>query len=571
MWMSAVKPGAPLLSVVVITHNMRRAMLRTLQTLTPAYQGVSADLVEVIVVDNGSPSPLGQLAVESVDSNFRYVEMPPGNPSPAAAMNRGVALSRAPALALMIDGACMLSPGVIRYALQALRAHRRPVISTLCCHLGAKPQQQSVAEGYDAAAEDALLESVPWRRNGYRLFDISCLAGSAQHGVLSPLAESNALVMPRQLFDELAGLDERFTSPGGGLVNLDFYQRALALPGVQLVTLLGEASFQQVQGGVSTGDENRGQQMCEEYQRIRGIPFDPYPQPWPRSDYLGQLPRSFLPWLKQALVLRRRLHATVKGDPYRRAPGVSSRPDTSRTLVVLGMHRSGTSLLTGTLQEAGLVLGDVVHAAPHNRKGNRESIPIQILHEDLLERAGGSWDQPPEAVQWTRVHVALRDQIIARFQGQPVWGFKDPRTLFCLEGWLDALPELQLVGIVRHPESVARSLQARNGFPLEQGLDLWLHYNRRLQRWLDHRPAPLLHFDDDLDRFRLQASALIRQLDLPLQRAATDLQFADAALQHQSPQGLELPSAVRELYEALCDRAFSLAPSPPGTPGFPGL
>ena len=100
-----------------------------------------------------------------------------------------------------------------------------------------------MAEGYDAAAEDALLESVPWRRNSYRLFDISCLAGSAQHGVLSPLAESNALVMPRQLFDELAGLDERFTSPGGGLVGRDLYRRALALPGVQLVTLLGEASF----------------------------------------------------------------------------------------------------------------------------------------------------------------------------------------------------------------------------------------------------------------------------------------------------------------------------------------
>ena len=550
---------------------MRREAMRTLTTLTPAYQGISGDLFEVIVVDNGSSSPLGQHAVESVDSSFRYVELPPGHPSPAAALNHGVALSRAPAVALMIDGARMLSPGVIRYALQALRAHARPVISTLGCHLGTKPQQQSVVEGYDAAAEDELLESVPWRRNGYRLFDISCLAGSSKHGVLSPLAESNALAMPRQLFDELGGLDERFTSPGGGLVNLDFYQRALALPDVQLVTLLGEASFHQVHGGVSTGVENRWQQMCDEYQRIRGIPFDPYPKPWPRSDYLGQLPRSMLPWLKQALVLRRRFYATVKGDPHRGAPGLPSRPKASRTVVVLGMHRSGTSLLTGTLQEAGLVLGDVVHAAPHNRKGNRESIPIQILHEDLLERAGGSWDQPPEAVKWARVHVALRDQIIARFQGQPVWGFKDPRTLFCLEGWLDALPELQLVGIVRHPESVARSLQARNGFPLERGLQLWLHYNRRLQRWLEYRPAPLLHFDDDLDRFRFQASALIRQLDLPLQRSAADLKFADASLQHQSSQGLELPGAVRELYEALRDRAFSPAPNPPETPGFPDL
>ena len=71
------------------------------------------------------------------------------------------------------------------------------------------------------------------------------------------------------------------------------------------------------------------------------------------------------------------------------------------------MHRSGTSLLTGTLQEAGLVLGDVVTAAPHNRKGNRESLPIRALHDDLMQRAGGDWDRPPQQVSWQPVHTAL--------------------------------------------------------------------------------------------------------------------------------------------------------------------
>ena len=170
------------------------------------------------------------------------------------------------------------------------------------------------------------------------------------------------------------------------------------------------------------------------------------------------------------------------------------------------------------------MLGDVVNSAPHNRKGNRESIPIQILHEDLLERAGGSWDKPPAAVQWSRVHHALRDQIIGQFQGHSVWGFKDPRTLFCLEGWLEAIPELQLVAIVRHPESVARSLQARNGFPLEQGLELWLQYNRRLQWWLDQGMSRCSTFLM-ISMAAHQASELIRQLDLPLQQSASDLKF----------------------------------------------
>ena len=210
-------------------------------------------------------------------------------------------------------------------------------------------------------------------------------------------------VMPRQLFDELAGFDERFTSPGGGLVNLDFYQRALALKDVQLVTLLGEASFHQVHGGATTGPHNRSREMTDEYQRIRGIPFDPYPRPWPRSDYLGQVPKPVFPWLKDAIRRRQRFYATVKGNPHQGSPArpaagaAGQRP---RTVVVLGMHRSGTSLLAGTLQEAGLELGEVVHSAPHNRKGNRESISIRTLHEDLLERSGGR-KRGPAARYWS--------------------------------------------------------------------------------------------------------------------------------------------------------------------------
>ena len=133
----------------------------------------------------------------------------------------------------------------------------------------------------------------------YRLFDISCLAESSKYGVFSPLTESKALVIPRQIFDELGGFDERFTSPGGGLVNQDFYQRALSLPNVQLVALLGEATFQQVHGGVFMGVESSWQESCEEYQRIRGKAFDPHPKPWPRIDYLGKVPRSDFLGLKK--------------------------------------------------------------------------------------------------------------------------------------------------------------------------------------------------------------------------------------------------------------------------------
>ena len=228
-----------------------------------------------------------------------------------------------------------------------------------------------------------------------------------------------------------------------------------------------------------------------------------------------------------------------------------------QVLTVLGMHRSGTSLLTGTLQEAGLVLGDVVTAAPHNRKGNRESLPIRALHDDLMQRASGDWDQPPQQVNWQPVHMALRDAVIASHQNDSVWGFKDPRTLFCLEGWLEVLPNLQMVAIVRHPGAVARSLQARNGMALVDGLELWRLYNVRLLQWLERQPTmPLLHFNDDLDQFCRDVAALITTLALPRRLKADALRFPDSALQHQRSGQDALPPAVDAVYQQLLEQRF---------------
>ena len=226
----------------------------------------------------------------------------------------------------------------------------------------------------------------------------------------------------------------------------------------------------------------------------------------------------------------------------------------SQVVVILGMHRSGTSLLTGTLQEAGLVLGDVVTSAPHNRKGNREALPIRAVHDDLLQSSGGSWDHPPSQVIWQPSHRALRDNIIAGYQHESFWGFKDPRSLFCLEGWLEVLPELQPVAIFRHPEAVARSLKAREGMDLADGLVLWTLYNQQLLHWMDQLDIPLLHFSPDLNAFCTDATALIDRLSLPRRMNATSLQFPDASLQHQSSSELPLPWNVQVLYSKLLDR-----------------
>lgn len=548
------------LTVVVAIYNMRREAPRTLQTLKASYQDVDPDSYELIVVENGSNDPLGPDAVSKIDPRFQYRWFEPGNPSPAAAINAAVRQSQGSAVAVLIDGARLLSPGFLRYSLLALKAYQRPLISTLGCHLGSLPQQQSIQKGYDSRVEDQLLESVPWRNNGYSLFRIACLAGSSKHGILAPLAESNALVMPRQIFDELGGLEERFTSPGGGLVNLDFYKRAQELPGVQLVTLLGEASFHQVHGGVTTGKTNHWQAMNAEYAALRGRPFEALPPYLMRPDFFGQIPDAFRPWLGRALTEFRNfetLHPHFAYAKNSHPEHFSSSPQ--RVLTVLGMHRSGTSMLTGTLQEAGLALGNVVTSAPHNRKGNRESLPIRALHDDLLVTAGGDWKTPPEMVVWRPVHRLLRDSLIEQFTNQPMWGFKDPRSLLCLEGWLEALPQLEAVAIVRHPLEVAVSLQSRDRMSLTEGVALWESYNRRLLYWIEKLECPLLVFEPDNELMKKQLASVLKSLKLPRPLAAEDLHFFTADLHHHGQEVHQegiMSTSASHLYQQLLERAF---------------
>ena len=133
---------------------------------------------------------------------------------------------------------------------------------------------RSVPLGYDQQEEDRLLDSVDWTHDGYRLFDISVFAGSSAGGWFAPLSESNALFLTKKLWEELGGYDERFRSPGGGLVNLDTYARACALPDSQLITLLGEGTFHQVHGGVATNATvHPWDTFHDEYVAIRGYPF----------------------------------------------------------------------------------------------------------------------------------------------------------------------------------------------------------------------------------------------------------------------------------------------------------
>ena len=120
-------------------------------------------------------------------------------------------------------------------------------------HLGNKMQQIAVNEGYDETREAELLAGIGWPADGYRLFEIASFAGSYQGGVFLANRESNALTVSLDKWHRLGRMNPHFNDFGGGTANLDLYKRALEFPDTTFYVLLGEGSFHQHHGGVTTG------------------------------------------------------------------------------------------------------------------------------------------------------------------------------------------------------------------------------------------------------------------------------------------------------------------------------
>ncbi|MEO6359271.1 MAG: CmcI family methyltransferase [Sphingomicrobium sp.] len=304
------------LSILLCAYNMQRELPRTLMTLSLTFQqGVEELTYEVLILDNGSTPPVEEGAIRTLLPNARVIRPASLRASPAYAINEAMRSARGRLVGLWIDGARMASPGVLRHAVQAWRSDPKRAIATLGFHLGPDVQMRTVLDGYNAAAEDKLLATVPWQDDGYRLFDISVLAGSSSAGWFGCINETNGLFLDRTLWDALGGFDERFEAPGGGFVNLDLWERAVALSGNRPWMILGEGTFHQVHGGVATnGPAEARTAMRAEYAAIHNRGFT---SPLYQPQFVGALDAGrFDAGARRPLDRHRKVHS-VRGRHFR--------------------------------------------------------------------------------------------------------------------------------------------------------------------------------------------------------------------------------------------------------------
>lgn len=175
---------------------------------------------------------------------------------------------------------------------------------------------------------------------------------------------------------------------------------------------------------------------------------------------------------------------------------MTGRPPT----VVVGMHRSGTSLLVRLLDDLGLFIG-------RDPAAHSESRHFVTINRWMLEEIGATWDQPeavepladhPEVVDALATHVRflLSSPRSAGYMGwlrylltggpgemDRPWGWKDPRTTLLLPVWSEVFPEARLVHVRRHGVDVAASLRERHG----SNLETWAGREASVDGWADLR------------------------------------------------------------------------------------
>jgi hypothetical protein len=169
----------------------------------------------------------------------------------------------------------------------------------------------------------------------------------------------------------------------------------------------------------------------------------------------------------------------------------------SQVLIITGMHRSGTSLITNLLHQGGLPIGEqLLPAAEGNPRGFFEDQSFMLLHQAMLHTRGVTHLINREfAPIPNEAETAQARALIFERSRQPFWGWKDPRTCLFLDFWSGLLPDAGYLFIYRDPFDVLLSLM-RRGEPymagLLEGLEAWYAYNLRLITFASAHPERCL-------------------------------------------------------------------------------
>lgn len=226
-------------------------------------------------------------------------------------------------------------------------------------------------------------------------------------------------------------------------------------------------------------------------------------------------------------------------------PADTQSPDQAPLLVVvLGMHRSGTSAITKILLEAGFFVGeesDMIKGDQWNRDGYLERWSVYNVNNIILFLCGGTWCYPPKESDILRMRIDPKIETLMKvYGGHRRAVIKDPRLCLTLPVWQRVLGDtVRIVRVTRQPEAVAASLMKRDGFSQRESFALWKIYNERASRYARSYPVFSMKYEDLFSDNRPDLlNELSRFLNIQTDLEQIAAQVVDPALQHHGRDDL---------------------------------
>ena len=229
------------------------------------------------------------------------------------------------------------------------------------------------------------------------------------------------------------------------------------------------------------------------------------------------------------------------------------------TIIVLGCHRSGTTLVARLLAEMGVYMGGRLDARTH------EDVDFQKTNATILDMAGGNWGKPPSPEAITEAVGQMPIPYLLTMKRQPMpWGWKDPRTVLTIHALHPYLEDPRYVVIRRNGRDVVSSLCLKYGWRYNWA---WLmdEYNRRLDAFVAETDAPVLEVNyetlTDRRRHKREVGRLAKFVGMKAGDAARAIEFTDEVDWRTTVGAILMPDERQWLFDRSAELA-DLRPEP---------
>lgn len=233
----------------------------------------------------------------------------------------------------------------------------------------------------------------------------------------------------------------------------------------------------------------------------------------------------------------------------------------SKAYIISGMHRSGTSLIASLLQSGGIQIGDeLLGSNQSNRLGHYEDLDFLSLHQEILGEDNKDGLKLERALNIEDRHAEEAKTLIEQRSKQPLWGWKDPRSVLFLDFWKAQIPTAKAILVYRHPIEVIISLIRRStDFELirqpRNSLALWQHYNEKILQFKQSFPddcvlCNLSGVTNDIDGF---LDRIAQETDIEL-----DMGNAQSFYRASKLKQYHWPEATEELLTPIFGQIFDL-------------